>query len=161
MVYHARIYKNLIVADNQKQLLPGLQEYINIRKSLSAMTKPQTPPIDHDISPDDPVNASEGVVQQNGNSNADRTSSPLPALSDYGHDAPMEVDSPAPDTKIHASIPHNRQTEPNIPSQTPPSLPAPKNARQLLMRIACLSEEIMRHSEEKVNLAQAAYDSVS
>ena len=49
---------------------------------------------------------------------------------------------------------------------TPMSLPPnrvkrPQSTREMLTHTAWLSEEIQRASDEKVNLAQAAYDSVS
>ena len=48
---------------------------------------------------------------------------------------------------------------------TPMSIPPnhtimPQTTREMLSHIAWLSEEILRASDEKVNLAQAAYDSV-
>src|SRR4051812_9290094 len=49
-------------------------------------------------------------------------------------------------------------------TSTPMSVPperskAPRTTREMLSHMAWLSEEILRASEEKVNLAQVAYDS--
>lgn len=171
-------FAGLIVLDNQTQLLPELREYINIRRTMFAMTKPKTPPTGNLIHSDPPADPPRKVVLPNGHSAANRISSPIPAVSAHGNDTPMEVDTPGAAPEVNPmlvsseiiqddiSIPHNLQTDTRIPS-TPPQPHAlevdtgSKTARELLMRIACLSEEIMRHSEEKVNLAQAAYDSVS
>jgi hypothetical protein len=43
----------------------------------------------------------------------------------------------------------------------PERVKVPQTTREMLSHIAWLSEELLRASEEKVNLAQAAYDSVS
>lgn len=55
------------------------------------------------------------------------------------------------------SMPRTPQSLPILPKHSDP----PQTTRKMLSHVAWLSEEIMRTSEEKINLAQAACDTVN
>jgi hypothetical protein len=83
--------------------------------------------------------------------NGSTPSRPASPTKDQGTPAPTK-------TPLVASLATTRTPTPmSIP---PNRMKPPQTTREMLSHIAWLSEEIQRASEEKVNLAQAAYDSV-
>lgn len=60
--------------------------------------------------------------------------------------------------RLEASATPRTPTPMGVP---PERIKAPETTREMLSHIAWLSEELLRAGEEKVNLAQAAHDSVS
>lgn len=136
------------VLDYMGRLLPSLQRYISKRREMANQLR--TPP--------DPL-----VVMDSNNSalsdrdvsfKEERSSSPssLPSLT-----IPNEI--------LHVestSVQHNTSRTPRIPFPTPVDHGASqKTSEQMLSNIAQLADELLRASEEKVNLVQAAFDSVS
>jgi hypothetical protein len=63
--------------------------------------------------------------------------------------------------------PHHNRTSPSppaarIPGSVPPELSQPPaTTREMLSHVAWMTEELLRASQEKVNLSQANYDSVT
>lgn len=136
-----------MLLDNQKKLLPQLQGYINIRKALAALSQSTT---SNAVQPN--------IKVQCYDDEATNDSVPI-SSSDEADASPMNVDAPTQTVRLTACPELRNNHPPNSIADT--SDIDGSKARQLLMQVACLSEEIMRQSEEKVNLAQAIYDSVS
>jgi len=84
------------------------------------------------------------------NGNGSRPASPI-----------KDQSTPAPPPIKTSQIASLTTTRTPTPLSIPPDrVKQPQTTREILSHIAWLSEEVLRASEEKVNLAQAAYDSV-
>jgi len=98
-------------------------------------------------------------------------------MSSHEFNTLQELDSPTaiipstagdlcPDNSDKFSLHHNR-TSPSspatrIPESVPPELSHPPvTTREMLSHIAWMTEELLRASQEKVNLSQANHDSVT
>jgi hypothetical protein len=94
------------------------------------------------------INTLSPLTQMNGNSTGalQPDTSTKAANTHPGREAGASTETSRPSTPLIVSL--ERST-------------LPQSTRELLALIARSSEEIIRASEEKVNLAQAAYDSVS
>jgi hypothetical protein len=68
--------------------------------------------------------------------------------------------TPIPQTKTSRLVSLAATRTPTPMSIPPDRMKPPQTTREMLSHIAWLSEEVLRASQEKVNLAQAAYDSV-
>ncbi|KAG6861879.1 hypothetical protein C0995_010585 [Termitomyces sp. Mi166 len=75
---------------------------------------------------------------------------------------PKEEHSKSPDPSTrHSTEAHDVSQRIPTPSGLPSKLFKPATTtREMLSQIACIADEMLRASEEKVNVAQAAYDSV-
>ncbi|EGO21649.1 hypothetical protein SERLADRAFT_417157, partial [Serpula lacrymans var. lacrymans S7.9] len=141
------------------ELLASVLDYIALRRTYAARSKPThtTGPIQH--SP-----ASHSAQAKPFDPSSD------PSVSRSPEKTPSTSELPRIDTEM-TTLFSPRQPDNDIRFRaTPSSIPltstsastaaGPKDTRSLLVRIAQLSEETLKASEEKVNLAQAAYESV-
>ncbi|KIM87681.1 hypothetical protein PILCRDRAFT_815263 [Piloderma croceum F 1598] len=137
-----------------KDLLPTIQRYIELRKSLAARTESEQPPDVEQPTKSEPPPTPIQNLRPSFNGNGSTTSRPASPTKDQGTPAPaLPMKTP-----LVASLATTRTPTPmTIP---PHRMKQPQTTREMLSHIAWLSEEVLRASEEKVNLAQAAYDSV-
>lgn len=132
-----------------KDLLPTIKQYIWLRRSLIAQDAEgaacqQTPP-----KPESPT-----FIQD--------LSGPPDKEPLHQASPTKDTDTPAPQLKTAyiASLSATPTPTPTHMSLPPNLIKPPQTTREMLEHTAWLSEEVLRASEEKVNLAQAAYDSV-
>lgn len=125
-------------------LLPTFHKYVARRMAMA-----QPNPVVEEVSTES--------VRPNNIPKQERLSTP-PAV--FSIDIPIGI-SPS---KLGPSTPLRKlraDSTPATPMGIPPErVKPPQTTREMLSHIAWLSEELLRTSEEKVNLAQAAYDSV-
>jgi hypothetical protein len=145
--------------DYNEKLLPALYRYVSHRKTLS---QSQFPPPSAEANAQHPATPRDISRAPSASAPSPRATSAVPneatALSAHqvllpAIPTPITVQTPA------ASISTPRTSTPavSIPSERPEPV---KTTREMLSQMSQLSEEILRASEEKVNLAQVAYDSV-
>ena len=117
------------------RLLPTLQKYIKQRHTLAGISS-------HELTASKELDPSTVIVQS---ADGDlRPNQPSDKLSPHYNGASPS----APATRIPGSVP------PEL-SQTP------ETTREMLSHVAWMAEELLRASQEKVNLSQANYDSVT
>jgi hypothetical protein len=137
-----------------RDLLPTILRYIKLRQSLTARPEQgQIFGIEQPTKSEPPPTPIQNLSTP---LNGSRSSSSCPVSATKGQSTPV----PAPPVKMPLITSFATTRTP-----TPLSIPLnrvkpPQTTREMLSHIAWLSEEILRASEEKVNLAQAAYDSV-
>lgn len=152
-------------------MLPTIKRYVELRRSMvsrpaevRAETRPAAPDSEAGSAPSEndlPAKSEPPPTPVQNLSmplNGDRFSAALSA----GHSGSPTKNqgTPAP-----MPLPVMRLASSTVRTPTPMSIPPnrmkmPQTTREMLSHIAWLSEEILRASDEKVNLAQAAYDSV-
>ena len=124
---------------NYNQIHPTLQQYILLRRSLVGQGQQDPKPNGVVVKEQSP--APESEVMPASDTAGDSKPSPEPTEAHSG------------ECGASASVPFR----PNVAHTDP----APNTTRELLRHLGWLMEEVVRGSQEKVGLAQAAYDSVS
>jgi hypothetical protein len=138
-----------------EQLLPTLQGYISKRREMADQLRIPAPLA--------VTSSNSGVLPDMGIPfKAERLSSPrsFPSLTTPADESLSLLES--------LSVGHSTSGTPRIASSTTTQTSAPSDhaesqetTRQMLSHIAWFADELSRASEEKVNLVQAAFDSVS
>lgn len=148
-------------AEFSRQILPTLKSYIALRRELflRSIAAPSSPLADE--AGDPAVNAEDEIQLSNASDAPHDLSSSHADPPDDGHaEVKVERVSQSPSK---ASTPAMLDRASSSLSKLDISTPLPTtqdSTRALIARVAHLAEENVRTSEEKVNLAQAAYDSV-
>ncbi|KDQ60561.1 hypothetical protein JAAARDRAFT_31518 [Jaapia argillacea MUCL 33604] len=139
-------------------LRSSLQKYIEMRISLAGRTPDSA--MDPDIAMDDASNGDGPNRTVEKSTKMEAECDEVPPL--HSSHLPSSTESP---TLLQLS--RNQQSIPSTPSFPIPSpflsdtaAQPPQTTRALLSRVAVLSEEVVRATQEKVNLAQAAYDTI-
>jgi hypothetical protein len=148
-------------------LLPTVHKYVALRRSIASQKRTEGP-----IESRDEVSEVDTISRQNGSSTTSAGPATPSATVAAMNGTPARNMQPVPSTEFPGTPQQLKKTPvasvslatPRTP--TPMSIPPerlkpPLTTREMLSHMAWLSEEILRASEEKVNLAQAAYDSVS
>jgi hypothetical protein len=143
-------------------LLPTIQKYFALRRSIASQKQRET-----SIAAEDSIKVDSILPPNESSIPITESSTPRTALngtqisSDQSHSPTKLPGTPKPKkpSALSVSLATPRTSTPmSIP---PERLKPPLTTREMLNHMAWLSEEILRASEEKVNLAQAANDSVS
>ncbi|KAH7927703.1 hypothetical protein BV22DRAFT_1031467 [Leucogyrophana mollusca] len=149
------VHSALSLAHNS-ELLNTIQRYIALRFTLVARSELSTgdngPIVADPASLVDPDR--DAVDVSGGPSLHPHSSSGSPPMRPLSEAADVESVVSAPDKSANHLLPDSGpvlRTERDEPSES---------TRQLLQSIATMSEEVLRSSEEKVNLAQTAYETV-
>lgn len=167
MSYATMYFLSLLTtyAGYNEDLLPTLHKYVALRRSIASQKQVGTPIESRDeLSEVDPI-FRNGPTTTAGPSTPSATMAPL-------NGTPARKLQPVSPTKLPGTPQPLKRTSVASVSLATPRTPTPMSApperskpplttREMLSHMAWLSEEILRASEEKVNLAQAAYDSVS
>ncbi|KIY43683.1 hypothetical protein FISHEDRAFT_78525 [Fistulina hepatica ATCC 64428] len=177
-------------AEYARDVLPTLRSYATLRQTGATTDKTNSGPtpdvngvenendatsFPDDISSQDPLKKSsepEGeqtdtpkiMVESGDDADAHREASPDLSRTPR---TPRKRKRAAPSSRIPTtlyslrtpSLSTPRLSGPSTP-RPPPATPSPPTAREMLTRLACLSEDLVRTSEEKLALAQAACDSI-
>jgi len=146
-----------IVQGYNTDILPTLLKYIRLRRSIASRSH-SDPPVDPGLT--------NGGVENNATSPAttpkDSVYAPSPTLAALNIQSPDKLLSTTPLPPFKRTQISNATPRTPTPMSIPPErLKIPQTSREMLSHMAWLSEEILRASQEKVNLAQSAYDSVS
>ncbi|KII88868.1 hypothetical protein PLICRDRAFT_175126 [Plicaturopsis crispa FD-325 SS-3] len=132
---------------HNSDLLPSIQQYIALRRSLVSYLDGAVALGSSTEVPDVPMNEAK-------DDSGSKTPEPTAHLMSISPQRPpVGVNHTEPTQTVGGSTSKSSSIP---PGQTKP----PKTTRELLSHIAWLSEEVLRASEEKVNLAQAACDSI-
>lgn len=127
-----------ILSDYSSSLLPAIKQYIELRQRLATGSKQA-------IQSEDPIrNLSPQASPDN---DGEATYNHLCYVHDHAEATPITASA--------------RGLSVSSSANAHPRAKPPASSRELLSHIAWLSEEYLRTSREKVNLAQAAHDSVS
>jgi hypothetical protein len=164
-----RQYTLLLELDEQaqgynKELLPTIQRYIKLRRALISRPEHRLP----EQSQGAGVVIASKDVEMVAKSEPPPTpiqnlSTPLNGGSSIHPSWRQSEDhgTPISQTKIISRLASLAVTRTPTPMSIPPDrMKLPQTTREMLSHIAWLSEEVLRASQEKVNLAQAACDSV-
>ncbi|KAF5386908.1 hypothetical protein D9615_001739 [Tricholomella constricta] len=143
-----------MVSGYTSTLLPTLLKYIKKRRDLVRTCVPSNSESDE--------NHSTLIHEVEPKEEQPRSPKPIPASSMPNEPTFARLQSTMP-SAAPQGIQGDRSAVPQL--STPLALPRnfvkpPTTTRQMLSHIAGLAEELLRASEEKVNVAQAAYDSV-
>lgn len=151
--------------DHNKQVLPTIKRYIELRRNVmshpaEACTGTQPAAPEGVLSKNDLLAKSEPPPTPVQNLSIPLNGDRFSAALSVGHSGSLiknrGTPTPLPVMRLSSSV---------VCTPTPMSIPPnrtkmPQTTREILSHIAWLSEEILRASDEKVNLTQAAYDSV-
>lgn len=136
-MFTARDTERRAVAGYVSSLLPMLNEYIELRRSLASK----------DTASSSATKEAPVEVPTEGDEATPQT--------------PSKSDTLKSDVAVVPTIVLPNRTNSSAPMPVPiERTRKPKTSREYLSHIAWLSEEVLRASQEKVNLAQATYDSV-
>ncbi|KAL1745443.1 hypothetical protein HDZ31DRAFT_81933 [Schizophyllum fasciatum] len=136
-----------------EDLVPTLRKYIARRHELAGVPNPSPVPVEP--TPDLSVNAALPHMSEQPSSLLRRSLS-RPPLTNGTSTSSMPI-TPLRRPTLDALSTPRTPTPFGIP---PERAKPPQTTRQMLSHLAWLSDEIVRASEEKVHIAQAAYDSV-
>jgi hypothetical protein len=138
------------VLGNIAQLLPTLQRYISKRREMADQLRNPAPLA---------VLGSSNSLDMDVPFKAERLSS---SRSFSSLAASNDISIPLADfISVGHGTSRTLQTTSSLSTPTPTPSDHDKTTHQMLSHIAWLADELFRASEEKVNLVQAAFDSVS
>ncbi|KAL1730064.1 hypothetical protein EV714DRAFT_211747 [Schizophyllum commune] len=137
----------------EEDLLPTLRKYIARRYELASVPNPS--PVQVEMATDSPPSAIPSRLSEQP-SQLLRRSISRPPLTNGVSTSSIPITPLRRPTLEGLSTPRTPTPFGIPPERTKP----PETTRQMLSHLAWLSEEIVHASEEKVHIAQAAYDSV-
>lgn len=138
-----------LVVDHSNELLPSIHQYVKLRQGLTPRSNGEQPAIDSQSAIGNIYLAQDlAVAPDTKSSQTGQSISPMNGSESLLSGVELIRAVPVLATRTSTNMP--------VPSTST----KPQMSREILSHIAWLSEEILRASDEKVNLAQAAYDSV-
>jgi hypothetical protein len=146
-----------VVQGYNEDLLATLLKYIQLRRTIASRSRSGL------LVDPGSVNGMENSASSSATTPKDFVYAPSPTLaaSDIHPQSAEKLLASTPLTPFKRTLSNVTPRTPTPTSIPPERLNPPQTSREMLSHMAWLSEEILRASQEKVNLAQAAYDSVS
>lgn len=157
------MYHSSTMTEYLADVIPRLEEYIKLRTTM--METPPTLP--------EPAAESSAAVGASTATEAGQTKSKADSNEDVREEEPSTPKTPPRQLRRVSSrsrSPTKRsrlgrtasslKAIPDSPNPAPPRPKTPPTARSILSSVGILLEDAVHSSQEKVNLAQAAYDSV-
>jgi hypothetical protein len=145
-------------------LLPTLQKYIALRRYMARQgnSTEENEPIREAAAAALPATQDSAVTNMAGSSTPSRNAHLTLAIPNGARSAsPTKLPiTPILQSKLTPAASIATPRTPTPMSAPPERLKPPQTTREMLSHMAWLSEEVLKASEEKVNLAQAAFDSV-
>jgi len=137
------------------RILSDIRKYIKLRQDLAGQSVPASSSEKTNEQPDE----QPGEQPPLDSTTAQPTSQPNGQPNGRTNDALLTPSRRLRSGDTQQPVRTRTSTPMSLPPSERPKLPT--TTRDLLTQVACMTEDFLRASQEKVNLAQANYDSVS